>query len=194
MGVFKVKGGKKLSGSLTVQGAKNSALPILAATLLIKDKSVLHNCPDLTDTSAALKILVMLGCVCVRDDNTVIVDARDAVNYEISKELMREMRSSIVFLGAIAARCKKAYLSSPGGCEIGVRPIDLHLGAMRELGVKIKEENGKLVTWGGRVTGTTAVADTLASAIKEAYRLSDGVKFEGAYRRSDIGKRALQAK
>ncbi|MEE0841202.1 MAG: UDP-N-acetylglucosamine 1-carboxyvinyltransferase [Acutalibacteraceae bacterium] len=145
MGVFKVKGGKKLSGSLTVQGAKNSALPILAATLLIKDKSVLHNCPDLTDTSAALKILVMLGCVCVRDDNTVIVDARDAVNFEISKELMREMRSSVVFLGAMISRMGRAVISNPGGCELGPRPIDLHISALRQLGVHIEEQEDRIV-------------------------------------------------
>lgn len=145
MGVFKVKGGKKLSGSLMVQGAKNSALPILAATLLIKDKSVLHNCPDLTDTSAALKILVMLGCVCVRDDNTVIVDARDAVNFEISKELMREMRSSVVFLGAMISRMGRAVISNPGGCELGPRPIDLHISALRQLGVHIEEQEDRIV-------------------------------------------------
>ncbi len=145
MGVFKVKGGKKLSGSLTVQGAKNSALPILAATLLIKDKSVLHNCPDLTDASAALKILIMLGCVCVRDDNTVIVDARDAVNYEISKELMREMRSSVVFLGAMISRMGRAVISNPGGCELGPRPIDLHISALRQLGVHIEEREDRIV-------------------------------------------------
>ncbi len=145
MGVFKVKGGKKLSGSLTIQGAKNSALPILAATLLIKDKSVLHNCPDLTDVSAALKILVMLGCVCVRDDNTVIVDARDAANFEISKELMREMRSSVVFLGAMISRMGRAVITNPGGCELGPRPIDLHISSLKQLGVLVEEADDKII-------------------------------------------------
>lgn len=145
MGVFKVKGGKKLSGSLKVQGAKNSALPILAATLLIKDKSVLHNCPDLTDVSAALKILIMLGCVCVRDDNTVIVDARDAANFEISKELMREMRSSVVFLGAMISRMGRAVITNPGGCELGPRPIDLHISSLKQLGVRIEEKDDKII-------------------------------------------------
>ncbi|MBE6739210.1 MAG: UDP-N-acetylglucosamine 1-carboxyvinyltransferase [Ruminococcaceae bacterium] len=142
MNSFKVTGGNRIDGSIKLQGAKNSALPILAATLLIKNKSVIHNCPDLSDVDAALKILVKLGCVCVRDENTVIVDSTDAFNYEVGKELAGEMRSSIVFLGAIIARMGKAVISSPGGCELGPRPIDMHLSALKQLGVIIKEEDG----------------------------------------------------
>lgn len=141
---FRVCGGKAIDGCLQVQGAKNSALPILAATLLIKDKSIIHNCPGLTDVEAALKILIMLGCVCVRDENTVIVDATDAANCEVSKALMQEMRSSIVFLGAVVSRIGKAVISSPGGCELGPRPIDMHLSALEQLGVKVAEEDGVL--------------------------------------------------
>ena len=144
MNSYRVIGGNKIEGSIKLQGAKNSALPILAATLLIKNKSIIHNCPDLSDVDAALKILVKLGCVCVRDENTVIVDATDAANFEVGKELSGEMRSSIVFLGAIIARMGKAVISSPGGCELGPRPIDMHLTALRQLGVNIKEENGVL--------------------------------------------------
>ncbi len=144
MNSYKVIGGNKLEGSVKLQGAKNSALPILAATLLIKGKSVIHNCPDLSDVDAAIKILVKLGCVCVRDENTVIVDSTDAVNFEVGKELSGEMRSSIVFLGAITARMGKAVISSPGGCELGPRPIDMHLTALRQIGVIITEENGVL--------------------------------------------------
>lgn len=144
MNSYRVVGGNKIEGSIKLQGAKNSALPILAATLLIKNRSVIHNCPDLSDVDAALKILVKLGCVCVRDENTVIVDSTDAANYEIGKDLSGEMRSSIVFLGAIIARMGKALISSPGGCELGPRPIDMHLTALRQLGVNIREENGVL--------------------------------------------------
>ncbi len=140
-----VNGGKRLSGKIKVQGAKNSVLPILAATLLIKDKSIIHNCPDLTDVDAALKILMMLGCVCVRDDSTVIVDSKDAANYEISRDLMSEMRSSVVFLGAIIARTGKAVISYPGGCELGPRPIDLHLSALEKLGVEIVNDDDRIV-------------------------------------------------
>lgn len=142
MTVYEVKGGKRLEGSVNVQGAKNSVLPILAATLLIKDKCIIHNCPMLSDVEAALKILIKLGCVCIRDEDTVIVDATDAANYEIPNDLMREMRSSVLFLGAIVSRMGKAKISTPGGCELGPRPIDLHLSSLKQLGVVIKEENG----------------------------------------------------
>jgi UDP-N-acetylglucosamine 1-carboxyvinyltransferase len=144
MNSYKVTGGNKIDGSIKLQGAKNSALPILAATLLINNKSVIHNCPNLSDVDAAIKILVKLGCVCVRDDNTVIVDSSDAANFEVGRELAGEMRSSIVFLGAIISRMGKAIISSPGGCELGPRPIDMHLTALKQLGVTVREENGIL--------------------------------------------------
>ncbi len=144
MRCFRVSGGNKINGCLQVQGAKNSALPILAATLLIKDKSIIHNCPGLSDVDAALKILIMLGCVCVRDESTVIVDAADAANCEVCRTLMQEMRSSIVFLGAVVSRMGKAVISSPGGCELGPRPIDMHLSALKQLGVTVCEEDGTL--------------------------------------------------
>ncbi|MBE6728813.1 MAG: UDP-N-acetylglucosamine 1-carboxyvinyltransferase [Ruminococcaceae bacterium] len=145
MKTIKVRGKKRLGGCLQVQGAKNSVLPILAATLLINGRSVIHNCPDLTDVDAALKILIMLGCVCVRDETTVIVDASDAANYEISKELMSEMRSSVVFLGAVISRMGKAVISYPGGCELGPRPIDLHLSALKKMGVSVNDADDRLI-------------------------------------------------
>lgn len=142
MTVYEVTGGKRLEGSIIVQGAKNSILPILAATLLIKDKCIIHNCPMLSDVEAAIRILIKLGCVCLRDEDTVIIDATDAANFEIPIDLMREMRSSVLFLGAIVSRMGKAKISTPGGCELGPRPIDLHLNSLKQLGVVIKEENG----------------------------------------------------
>lgn len=145
MEYLKIHGRNRLEGSLTVQGAKNSVLPILAATLLINDKSVIHNCPRLSDVDAAIRILKTLGCVCVRDEHTVIVDSTDSANWEVGKSLMEEMRSSIVFLGAIISRNGKAVLSGPGGCELGPRPIDMHLTALKQLGVIINEENGVII-------------------------------------------------
>lgn len=142
MTLYEVNGGKRLEGSIDVQGAKNSVLPILAATLLLKDKCIIHNCPKLSDVEAAIRILLTLGCVCVRDDDTVIIDARDAANYEIPDDLMREMRSSVLFLGAVASRMGRAKITAPGGCELGPRPIDLHISSLKELGVLVKEENG----------------------------------------------------
>ena len=145
MSAFVINGGRRISGSLRVQGSKNSVLPILAATFLVCGKSVIHNCPALSDTNSTVKILKNLGCTVIREGSTVIVDSSTAQGYEIPDDLMREMRSSVVFLGAIVGRMKKAVISSPGGCEIGLRPIDLHLYSMRQLGVNVNEDYGKLV-------------------------------------------------
>lgn len=141
---FVINGGRRVSGSLYVQGSKNSVLPILAATFLVNGESVIHNVPDLSDTRSTLKILKELGCSVHKDGNTVIVNSKGAEGYEIPEALMREMRSSVVFLGAIIGKCAKALISSPGGCEIGLRPIDLHLYAMKRLGVSVDESFGKL--------------------------------------------------
>ena len=139
-----INGGKALKGELNIQGAKNSVLPILAATILCKGDCVVHNCPDLSDVSVSVKILEGLGCNCLKENDTVIVDSRDISSYVIPEELMREMRSSVVFLGAIIGRTGKAIISSPGGCELGPRPIDMHLSALEKLGVEITEEHGFL--------------------------------------------------
>ncbi len=144
MSAIKIIGGKKISGSVKLHGAKNSILPILAATVLISGKSVIHNCPNLSDVDAAVRILEHLGAKISRDENSIQVDCSDLKNHNVPDELMREMRSSIVFLGAIAARMGKAVLSSPGGCELGPRPIDLHLSALSELGLIIDETHGDL--------------------------------------------------
>ena len=145
MSAFVINGGRRLSGNLRVQGSKNSVLPILAATLLVKGKSVIHNCPVLSDTQSTIKILKTLGCKVVRQGNTITVDSDGAAGYEIPEDLMREMRSSVVFLGAVLGRIGKAEISAPGGCEIGLRPIDLHLYAIRKLGVNIDDGHGRLL-------------------------------------------------
>ena len=139
-----INGGNKLYGEVDVQGSKNSSLPILAATVLVKGVSVIHNCPDLSDVDAAVSILRHLGCVVKRENNTLIVDSSSITCYNIPDCLMREMRSSIVFLGSVLGRTGKAVLSSPGGCEIGLRPIDLHLSSLRSLGVNIDESHGEI--------------------------------------------------
>ena len=144
MSSYRIEGGRPLDGRLEVQGAKNSVLPILAATLLAPGQSTIHNCPDLSDVSATLDILALLGCRVDREGDAVTVDASVLTRAGIPDRLMREMRSSVIFLGALLARLGTAELSYPGGCELGPRPIDLHLAALRTLGAEIREEQGCL--------------------------------------------------
>lgn len=139
-----VTGGRRLSGTVPVQGAKNAVLPILAATVLIDGSCELENCPALRDVTASLNILRHLGCRVEQEGDRVRVDATGAAGCTVSDRLMREMRSSFIFVGAMAARCGKAEITYPGGCELGARPIDLHLKAFRSMGMKIREEHGKI--------------------------------------------------
>ncbi len=142
MDKIEIVGGNRLQGKIKLQGAKNSALPLLAATFLADDESIIHNCPNISDVTASIKILKTLGAKVETDNSSVTVNSKDADGFEISEDLMREMRSSIIFLGAILGKNGKAKLSFPGGCELGPRPIDLHLSALSKLGVKISEEHG----------------------------------------------------
>lgn len=139
-----INGGRKIEGEISVHGAKNSALPLLSAAVLGHGESILHNCPQLTDVDAACRILNCLGCRCSRSGDTVCVDASNVCGSEIPDSLMREMRSSIVFLGAVLGRTGRCRLTFPGGCELGARPIDLHLSALRMMGAEITEEHGYL--------------------------------------------------
>lgn len=142
MSVLYICGGTPLEGELTVHGAKNSVLPILAACLLAEEPVVLHNCPKLTDVSAALNILRHLGCQVHQEEHTIVVDPSGASGSSISEEQMRTMRSSIIFLGPLLARMGEAHLTYPGGCELGPRPIDLHLAAIRAMGCQVTEDRG----------------------------------------------------
>lgn len=142
MSVMYIRGGGPLEGELAVHGAKNSVLPILAACLLAREPVVLHNCPRLTDVTAALGILRRLGCRVEQEGHTITIDPAGASGCSISEEQMRAMRSSIIFLGPLLARAGEAHLTYPGGCELGPRPIDLHLSAIRALGCEVREEGG----------------------------------------------------
>lgn len=140
-----INGGNSLNGELVLQGSKNGALPILAACVLVDGISVLHNCPKLTDVDAAIRILKHLGCKVQRKGETVTVDSRSISCYNITRQLMSEMRSSIVFLGALLSRFGFAGLFPPGGCEIGLRPIDLHISALKSMGAEIEISDGALL-------------------------------------------------
>lgn len=144
MSKFVIEGGYPLQGEICVQGAKNSVLPLLAASLLVEGETVLHNCPRISDVETALAILRHLGCRTQWQGHTIVVDARSLTCQCIPDELMRQMRSSVMFLGPMLARCGQLDMVYPGGCSLGARPIDLHLTAMREMGVEVEEEGGNI--------------------------------------------------
>jgi len=144
MSEYMVIGPNKLSGTVRISGAKNSALPILAASLVTGSEVCIKNCPDLSDVRATVNILRLLGCKVEREGDCLVINSLGASFVEITEPLMREMRSSIIFLGALLSRYNRARLSMPGGCELGPRPIDLHLSALRLMGVSVKNECGAL--------------------------------------------------
>ena len=145
---FTITGGRKLRGQLAVQGSKNSALPIMAASLLCGEECVLRNCPRLTDVYAAARILNHTGCKCSFSENTAVIDPTDVTETSIPESLMHEMRSSIIFMGAMLGRTGECTVSIPGGCELGPRPIDMHLAALRKMGADIREEHGRIICSG----------------------------------------------
>ena len=148
-----INGGRRLDGSTAVQGAKNSVLPILAATVLADGECTVMGCPNLSDVNAAIEILEYLGCKVWREGSTVTVNPQAVSCADIPDSLMRKMRSSVTFLGAVTARCKRAKISSPGGCELGPRPIDLHIKALRELNISVTEHGGYTETFAENMRG-----------------------------------------
>ncbi len=153
MSIWRVQGGYPLEGSLTIQGAKNAVLPVLAATILTGSRTELTNVPDLRDVEASLNVLRRLGCTVQRQDDVVTVDSGGLTDFYIPRELTGQMRSSVIFLGAVLARCGQARIAMPGGCELGPRPVDLHLAAMRALGAEVSTENGEIVCRADGLTG-----------------------------------------
>lgn len=138
--VYIIEGGTQLSGSVAVQGSKNSVLPILAASILHNGTTLLRNVPNLADVATSLEILVHLGAAVKYDGFTVEIETRNIQKFDIPAALMLRMRSSVIFLGAMLVRTGHASMGTPGGCELGPRPIDMHLAALSKMGVKI--ENG----------------------------------------------------
>lgn len=137
MNRYKIEGGNALGGRINVHGAKNAALPILAATILNGGKSTIHNCPDLSDVNSILEILKLLGCRVHRSGTDVTVDSSTFSARDIPLSVMRQTRSSTIFAGALIARTRRAFIAGSGGCCIGSRPIDLHLKGFKALGLDI---------------------------------------------------------
>ena len=177
MGKFVINGGKKLYGEVNVHGAKNAVLPLLSASILTKEKVVLRNVPNLTDVKNMIKILENLGAVVKIENDIVNIDSMCVDKYNIENNLAKELRSSIFLLGAILSRNHRAVVAYPGGCDIGLRPIDIHIKALRDFGVKIEEKSGYVYCDGKSVVpseiyldypsvGATENVILLASCIK----------------------------
>lgn len=153
-----VEGGKKIEGEVDVSGSKNASLPILAASIL-GEKSTLYNVPNIEDTKTTQKILAYLGCKVVKKNDKICIDSSSVNKFEIPGDLMHKMRSSVVIAGAILGRFKKVNFSYPGGCEIGARPIDLHLKVFERLNVNIQEESGKIYCYSDELIGNNIHLD-----------------------------------
>lgn len=154
-----IEGGHRLNGSLRIHGAKNAALPILAASVTAHGESVIEDVPDLQDIQVMEQILNQLGAKTTRKGSTIRVDASLLTSTEVPDNLMRQMRSSIFLMGPILARYGQVRVSAPGGCSIGSRPIDLHLKGLQALGAKIEEKHGFIECTATRLAGANIYLD-----------------------------------
>lgn len=159
MAKYRIKGEQKLCGDIRVKGAKNSALPVLAAVLLSDKPIILHDLPDLNDIENMILILSSTGCKIKREGSTLVIDPSLVNDWVIPDKYVKEIRSSIVILGAVLARMKKALITYPGGCEIGQRPINLHLQGLKQLGVEIDEAHGYLECRADKLKGANVHLD-----------------------------------
>ncbi len=178
MDKYIINGGNPLYGSVKIQTAKNSVLPILAASVLTDEKIVIKNVPAITDVNNMVKILGCLGCRTAFIGNDVEIDSSCADCYEIPSVLARELRSSVFLLGSVISRFRKAKIAYPGGCDIGLRPVDLHLNGLKRLGVRITEANGYISCECDRLTGNEIMLDCPSVGATENIMLA-AVKAEG---------------
>lgn len=148
-----IKGGSRLEGELSIQGAKNAALPVFAAALLTEEPVVIYNWPAISDVYNMLSILEYIGAHVAYEKDKLVIDTRRALRWEMPDKLAKEIRSSIFMMGPILARFNMARFVYPGGCEIGSRPIDLHLNGLKNLGVKVTEAGGHIMCEGKRLKG-----------------------------------------
>ncbi len=176
---YVITGKQRLEGKIRVSGAKNSSLPILAATLLAEGTSTLLEIPELADITHMNEVLKHLGCGVVRQDGVVYVNAEGIKACEVDEELMRKMRASNLILGPLLARCGQVRISRPGGCAIGSRPMDQHIKGLQQLGVKVKEKHGYIEARADHLHGADVYLDVPSVGATEnimmAAVLADGI-------------------
>ena len=180
---FKIVGGETLKGEVSIGGAKNAVLKILAATILVKGITKIYNVPHLTDVEVILKVLSDLGAKIIHDTNekSVVVDATNITSITAKYELVSKMRASFIILGALMSRCKEAVVALPGGCAIGERRVDFHIKGLETLGAKIKIENGYVHAKASKLVGTDIYLDIPSVGATENLMLA-AVTAEGATR------------
>ena len=176
---FVIEGGKRLSGEIDLQGCKNAALPILAASVLNKSESIIHNVPDIGDVNTMIEMLKDLGCYVEKKGHSVIVNSKDINKVKLNDKLLRKMRSSLILMGAVLSLERECSFSMPGGCDIGLRPIDLHIKALKQLGCVMIEENGIITLKGEKIKGRNIQLDFPSVGVTEniilASVLAEGV-------------------
>jgi len=154
-----IHGGARLEGEVPISGAKNAALPILCASLLVPGTFEIDNVPQLQDVGTTIKLLGRMGVTCERDGATVRLDASGVTHFEAAYDLVKTMRASILVLGPLVARFGEARVSLPGGCAIGQRPVDQHIKGLQLLGAEIEIEHGYVIARASRLRGTRIVTD-----------------------------------
>ena len=178
MDKYIVNGGEKLYGQVRVHSAKNTVLPLLAASVLTDEPVTLHKIPPINDVENMLRILTEVGCVIKWQGDSAVVDSSNAASHEIPARLTKELRSSVFMLGSILTRFHRAKISYPGGCDIGLRPIDLHLSGLKRLGVDIIEKDGYIHCEASRLQGAEVLLDFPSVGATENIMLA-AVKAEG---------------
>lgn len=178
MSKFIINGGKELYGSIKIQGAKNAVLPLFAASILTEDKIVIENVPNLIDVHNMTQILMSLGVDVVRYGNIAEISATKLKSHEIHNKLAKELRSSIFLLGSILSRQQYAKVAYPGGCDIGLRPIDIHIKGLRELNVRIVERAGYIYCDATKMVGAEINLDYQSVGATENVMLA-AVKAKG---------------
>lgn len=154
-----IEGGKRLEGEANVSGSKNASLPIMAASILNAGTTKLYNVPQIRDTKITQSILRFLGCKVKKNNGKIEINSKNMDQKEIPEDLMSQMRSTVILAGAILGRFKEARFSYPGGCDIGARPIDLHLNSFKKLGINIEEESGFIVCKCDKIVGANIDLD-----------------------------------
>ena len=159
MSSYIIEGGKRLEGEVTISGSKNASLPIIAATILNPGTTKLYDIPNIHDTQITLEILKYLGCKVKKGHGKVEINSKKIIKTDIPEHLMNQMRSTVILAGAILGRFKEATFSYPGGCDIGARPIDLHLSAFKKLGINISEYSGFITCKCDKIIGANIDLD-----------------------------------